>query len=83
MQIYTTTIMNTSAKVISSDRMDCKSFKTFDSAVEYLIDFLIDEGIIEMSGVPDAERFLRDHHAMHVYTADMELHIEENELCEW
>ena len=45
MQIYTTTIMNTSARVISPDRMECKSFKTFDLT--------------------------------------MELHIEENELCDW
>lgn len=83
MTVYTTVILNTSARATAPDRMDCKSFKTFDSAIEYLIDFLIDEGIIEMSGVPDAEKFLRDNHSMHVYTANMELHIEENELCDW
>ena len=83
MTVYTTVILNTSTGATAPNRMDCKSFKTFDSAIEYLIDFLIDEGIIEMSGVPDAEKFLRDNHSMHVYTANMELHIEENELCDW
>lgn len=81
--IYTTTILNTTAKPTDPRRMDCKSFKTFDSAVEYLLDFLIDEGIIEMADVPDAEQFLRDHHAMHAYVADLELHIDKNELCDW
>ena len=83
MKIYTTTILNTSAKPTDPGRTECVSFKTFDSAVEYLVDFLVDEGIIETSGVPDAEKFLRDYHALHAYDADLELHIDENELCNW
>lgn len=83
MKLYTTTILNTSAKPTDPGRTESMSFKTFDSAVEYLVDFLVDEGIIDTSGVPDAEQFLRDNHALHAYEADLELHIDENELCGW
>ena len=66
MRVYTTVILNTEASAVASERMDCKSFKTFDAASEYLIDFLVDEGIVEMNEVPEVERSLQDDH---VYVA--------------
>ena len=83
MTVYTTVILNTAARATEPDRMDCKSFKTFDSAVEYLIDFLVDEGFIDMSEVPAVETSLRDDHVWVAVVNDVELRIEENELCGW
>ena len=83
MNIYTTTILNTAARATAPDRMDCKSFKTFDAAVEYLIDFLVDEGFIDMSEVPMVEKSLRDDHVFALVADEKELHIDENELCDW
>lgn len=83
MNIYTVVILNTEAKPTDQGRTECLSFKSFDAAVEYLLDFLVDEGIIETSGVPDAEKFLRDNHALHAYEVNLELHIDENKLCGW
>ena len=81
MQIYTTIILNTAARATAPDRMDCKSFKSFDSAVEYIVDFLVDEGFIEMDEVANVEKALHDDH---VYMMDaLEFYIDENELCGW
>ena len=83
MRVYTTIILNTEASAIASERMDCKSFKTFDSAVEYIIDFLVDEGFIEMSEVPEVERSLQDDHVYVAVVNGLEFRIEANEFCNW
>ena len=83
MQIYTTIILNKNARATDANRMDCKSFKTFDSAVEYLIDFLVDEGLVDMDEVPDVEDALNDDHVYSSVVNELEFRIEENELCEW
>lgn len=83
MQVYTTIILNTNASATAPDRLDCKSFKTFDSATEYLIDFLVDEGFIEMDEVPEVEQKLRDDHVYVAVVNGLEFRIEENEFCNW
>ena len=83
MQIYTTVILNKETRATAPDRMDCKSFKTFDSAVEYLIDFLVDEGFADMDEIPDIEGALEDDHVYVSVVNGLELRIEENEICEW
>ena len=83
MRVYTTVILNTEASAVASERMDCKSFKTFDAASEYLIDFLVDEGIVEMNEVPEVERSLQDDHVYVAVVNGLEFRIEDNELCDW
>ena len=83
MQIYTTVILNKETRATAPDRMDCKSFKTFDAAVEYLIDFLVDEGFADMDEIPDIEGALEDDHVYVAVVNGLELRIEENELCDW
>lgn len=83
MQVYTTIILNTEARATAPDRIDCKSFKSFDSATEYLIDFLVDEGLTEMDEVPEVEKALRDDHVYVAVVNGLEFRIEENELCNW
>lgn len=83
MQVYTTIILNIDARSTAPDRLDCKSFKNFDSAAEYLIDFLVDEGFIEMDEVPEVERVLRDEHVYSAVANGLEFRIEDNELCDW
>jgi hypothetical protein len=83
MQIYTAIILNTAARATAPDRMDCKSFQSFDSAMEYLIDFLVDEGFVDMDEVPDVEMALENDHVYVAVVNDKELRIEENELCDW
>jgi hypothetical protein len=82
MQIYTTIILNSTARPTADYKKDCKSFKSFDSAVEYIVDFLADEGFIEMDEVPNVEKALRDDH-VYVLSNTLEFYIDENELCEW
>ena len=82
MTVYTTIILNTDTRATAPDRMDCKSFKTFDSAVEYLIDFLVDGGYIDMSEVPDVETSLRDDHVYSSVVNELEFRIEDNEFCD-
>lgn len=81
MNIFTTTIVHTAATYDSEDRISGMSFKKFDSAVEYLIDWLYDEGFILENEVPDVERELRETGAFSV--SHLEVHIVENELCAW
>lgn len=83
MQVYTTIILNTEERSTAPDRIDCKSFKSFDSATEYLIDFLVDEGLIDMDEVPEVEKALRDDHVYVAVANELEFRIEENELCDW
>ena len=83
MQIYTATILNREARPTASDRMDCKSFKNFDSAVEYLMDFLVDSGFVDMDEVHEAEHLLYNNHVFVDTTNELEFRIDENELCNW
>ena len=83
MQVYTTIILNTEARATAPDRIDCKSFKSFDSAVEYIIDFLVDEGFIDMDEVPEVEKDLRGEHVYSAVANGLEFRIDENELCNW
>ena len=83
MQVYTTIILNTDASAGAVDRLDCKSFKSFDSAAEYLIDFLVDDGFIDMDEVPEVEKKLRDDQVYMSVVNGLEFRIEENELCDW
>ena len=83
MQVYTTIILNIEARSTAPDRIDCKSFKSFDSAAEYLIDFLVDEGFIDMDEVPEVEKTLRDEHVYSAVANGLEFRIEGNELCNW
>lgn len=83
MQVYTTIILNTEARATAPDRIDCKSFKSFDSATEYLIDFLVDEGFIDMDEVPEVENAFHEEHVYAAVANGLEFRIEENELCNW
>ena len=83
MQVYTTIILNIEARSTAPDRIDCKSFKSFDSAVEYIIDFLVDEGFIDMDEVPEVETALRDDHVYSAVANGLEFRIEQNEFCNW
>jgi hypothetical protein len=83
MKIYTTTILNTEASSFAPERLDCKSFETFDSSVEYLIDFLYDEGIIVDGEVPVVEKALREDGVWCANADALEFHISPSELCDW
>ena len=83
MQVYTTIILNIEARSTAPDRIDCKSFKSFDSAAEYLIDFLVDVGFIAIEEAPEAEKTLRAEHVYSAVANGLEFRIEQNELCNW
>lgn len=83
MQIYTAVILNKETRATAPDRMDCKSFKSFESASEYLIDFLVDGGYIDMDEVPGVEAQLENDHVYSAVVNGLELRIEGNELCDW
>ena len=75
--------MNSTARPTASYKKDCKSFKSFDSAVEYIVDFLVDEGFIEMGEVANVEKALRADHVYVMDATNLEFYIDENELCDW
>ena len=83
MTIFTTTILNKDTRYYDKNRLECKSFKTFDGAVEYLIDTLYDEGIIRDDEVPEVENALRENEVWCANANALEIHIETSELCDW
>lgn len=83
MKVYTAIVFNSYSQRYSSDRMECKTFKTFDGAVEYLMDFLVDGGFIDMDEVPEVAEYLMKERVFVTPVNEKEIRIEENELCNW
>lgn len=83
MKVYYTTILNVDARSDAPDRIECKSFETFDSAIEYLIDFLYDEGIIVDGEVPVVEKALREDGVWCANANGLEIHVSTGEHCDW
>lgn len=83
MKVYYTTILNVDARSDDPDRIQCKSFETLDSAVEYLIDFLYDEGIIVDYEVPVVEKALREDGVWCANANGLEIHVSTGEHCDW
>ena len=83
MKVYYTTILNVDGRSDDSDRIQCKSFETFDSAVEYLIDTLYDEGIIRDGEVPVVEKALREDGVWCANANGLEIHVSTGEHCDW
>ena len=83
MKVYYTTILNVDARSDDPDRIQCKSFETFDSAIEYLIDTLYDEGIIVDGEVPVVEKALREDGVWCANANGLEIHVSTGEHCDW
>lgn len=83
MKVYYTTILNVDGRSDDPDRIECKSFETFDSAIEYLIDFLYDEGIIVDGEVPVVEKALREDGVWCANANGLEIHVSTGEHCDW
>jgi hypothetical protein len=83
MKIYTTSILNVDGRSYDPDRIECKSFETLDSAIEYLIDTLYDEGIIRDDEVPVVEKSLREDGVWCANANGLEIHVSTSELCDW
>lgn len=83
MKVYYTTILNVDGRSDDPDRIQCKSFETFDSAIEYLIDFLYDEGIIVDGEVPVVEKALREDGVWCANANGLEIHVSTGEHCDW
>ena len=83
MKVYYTTILNVDARSDDPDRIECKSFETFDSAIEYLIDTLYDEGIIVDGEVPAVEKALREDGVWCANANGLEIHVSTGEHCDW
>lgn len=83
MKLYTTVILNTRLNPYDSDRLACLTFKSLDSAVEYLVDWLYDEGFIRDNEVPEVEESLRKNRIYRATSNAKDCMIVENELCNW
>lgn len=83
MKVYYTTILNVDARSDDPDRIQCKSFETLDSAIEYLIDTLYDEGIIVDYEVPVVEKVLREDGVWCANANGLEIHVSTGEHCDW
>lgn len=83
MKVYYTTILNVDGRSDDPDRIQCKSFETFDSAIEYLIDTLYDEGIIRDDEVPVVEKALREDGVWCANANGLEIHVSTGEHCDW
>ena len=83
MKLYTTVILNTHINPYDPDRMECLTFKSLDSAVEYLVDWLYDEGFIDNSEVPEVEKSLREKRIYRATANGKDFLLVENELCNW
>lgn len=83
MKVYYTTILNVDARSDDPDRIECKSFETLDSAIEYLIDTLYDEGIIVDGEVPVVEKALRENGVWCANANGLEIHVSTGEHCDW
>ena len=83
MKVYYTTILNVDGRSDDLDRIQCKSFEMFDSAIEYLIDTLYDEGIIRDDEVPVVEKALREDGVWCANANGLEIHVSAGEHCDW
>ena len=83
MKVYYTTILNVDGRSDDPDKIQCKSFETFDSAIEYLIDTLYDEGIIVDGEVPVVEKALREDGVWCANANGLEIHVSTGEHCDW
>ena len=81
MNIYTVVILNREARTLAPDRLETMTFKTFDAAVEYICDFLVDEGLVEMDEIQGVQTDLMDDHVFSV--AHLEFYISSSKLNEW
>lgn len=81
MNIYTVVILNTDARTLDSERLETMTFKTFDSAVEYVSDFLVDEGLVEMDEIKGIRLDLMDDHVFTI--GHFEFYISSSRLNEW
>ena len=81
MNIYTVVILNREARTIAPDRIETMTFKTFDGAVEYISDFLVDEGLVEMDEIQGVQTDLMDDHVFTV--GHLEFYISSSQLNDW
>ena len=81
MDVYTVVILNKEARALAPDRLETMTFKTFYSAVEYICDFLVDEGFVEPDEVPDVQVDLDDNHVFTV--GHLEFYIATGQLNNW
>ena len=81
MNIYTVVILNREVRTLSPDRLETMTFKTFDAAVEYISDFLVDEGLAEMDEIDGVQTDLMDDHVFTV--GHLEFYISSSRLNEW
>ena len=81
MEVYTVAILNKEARALAPDRLETMTFKTFDAAMEYICDFLVDEGFCEPDEIPAVQSDLYDNH---VFTAGhLEFYISSSQLNNW
>lgn len=83
MKLFTTVILNTRINPYDPDRLECLTFKSLDSAVQYLVDWLYDEGFIMDNEVPEVEESLRKNRIYRATSNAKDFLIVENELCNW
>jgi hypothetical protein len=81
MDVYTVVILNKEARTLAPDRLETMTFKTFYSAAEYICDFLVDEGLIEMDEVSDVQVDLDDNHVFTI--GNLEFYITTGQLNNW
>ena len=81
MNIYTVVILNKEAGSLDLERLETMTFKTFDGAVEYISDFLVDEGLVEMDEIEGVQTDLMDNHVFTI--GNLEFHISSSRLNEW
>lgn len=82
MKIYTLVILDKAMKARSYGRIETMSFKAFDSAVEYAIDWLVKMGLAETDEIDAVIQDFKDEH--HIFTiGTLEFYITENELNSW
>jgi hypothetical protein len=81
MDVYTVVILNKEARALAPDRLETMTFKTFDSAVEYISDFLVDEGLAEMDEIEEVQTDLMNDHVFTI--GSLEFYISSSKLNEW
>ena len=82
MEIFTVVTHDMDA-MPNEDRVELISFKNRSSAIEYLVDYLVDEGYVEQDEVELCQKTLNRTGAWKDMSNDKEFYIVAHELCDW